>query len=83
MVLRVLLDSTYLLPTFGIGVKGLSNEDIEALRNLGHTRVKYYCLSVVWVEVLGKVLKESRKRGISLDDIIDVAIESLLSSGFL
>ncbi len=82
MVLKVLLDSTYLLPTFGVSVRGLSDEDIETLRILGRTKVRYYCLSVVWVEILGKIHREALKKGISLDGIINAAIESLLSSGF-
>lgn len=81
MVLRVLLDSTYLLPTFGIFVKGLSDEDIRIMRYLGQTRVKYYCLSVVWVELLGKIYREASRRRVRVDDIIEIAIESLISSG--
>lgn len=82
MVHRVLLDSTYLLPTFGIDVEGLSDDDIRILRELGLGRVRYYCLSVVWVEVLGKVHKEAVRRNITLGEWVNVAIESLLNSGF-
>lgn len=81
-MLKVLLDSTYLLPTFGIDVEGISNRDLEAMRKLGYSKVKYYCLSVVWVEIIGKVFKESLKRNIKLDSIIDVAVDSLMRSRF-
>jgi len=33
-IIKVLLDTTYLLPIFGIEVEGLSDEDIKKLRSL-------------------------------------------------
>lgn len=55
-VLKVLLDSTYLLPTFGIEVEGLLDEYLARLREIAMKgKVKFYCLTVVWVEIIGKV----------------------------
>jgi len=80
--LNVLLDTTYLLPTFGVTVRGLGLEDIDRLRRLAVAgRVKFYCLSVVWVELLGKVSRETEKVGRDTTDIVSLAIESLLKSG--
>ena len=82
MVHDVLLDSTYLLPSFGIEVEGLSEKDIRALREAwSKGLVCFYCLSVVWVEVVGKVCREARKSGVEISDIVDTAIKSLLESG--
>ena len=82
MVLDVLLDSTYLLPSFGIEVEGLSEEHIQALREAwSKGLVRFHCLSVVWIEVIGKVCREARKSGVEISDVVDTAISSLLDSG--
>ncbi len=83
-VLKVLLDSTYLLPSFGIEVEKLSDKDILRLRKAAvEGKVKFYCLSVVWVEVIGKICRESRRLNIDdLGEILDMALKSLLESGF-
>ncbi len=82
MVLDVLLDTTYLLPSFGIEVEGLSDEHIRALREAwSRGLVRFHCLSVVWVEVIGKICREARKSGVGVSDVMDVAIRSLIESG--
>jgi len=82
MAFDVLLDSTYLLPSFGIEVEGLYDEHIRALKEVWSKRlVRFYCLSVVWIEVIGKVCREARRIGIEVGDVINVAIRSLLESG--
>ena len=82
MVLDVLLDSTYLLPSFGIEVEELSDEHIRALREVwSRGLVCFYCLSVVWIEVIGKVCREARKSGLEISSMINIAIRSLLESG--
>jgi len=82
MVLDVLLDSTYLLPSFGIEVEGLSDEHIRVLREAwSKGLVRFYCLSVVWIEVIGKVCREARKSGLEISNVINIAIKSLLESG--
>ncbi|MBS7641482.1 MAG: hypothetical protein QXN24_01930 [Candidatus Bathyarchaeia archaeon] len=81
--LRVLLDSTYILPSFGIEVEGLSIDHIIRLRDAGvKGKVKFYCLSVVWVEVIGKLCREMEHLKEDIDDVIEVAVRSLLESGF-
>jgi len=82
MRLRILLDSTYLLPTFGVGVVGLTDEDIKTLRELAKDRVQYFCASIVWVEILGKIYKEASKRDLNVDHLLEVGVKSLISSGF-
>ena len=68
MVLRVLLDSTYILPAFGIAVKGLSREDLEKLEQLRIEKVvEYHFTSLIWIEIVPKVLKEYSNRGISVN----------------
>ena len=82
-ILKVLLDSTYLLPTFGIEVEGLLDEHLARLREIAmKSKVKFYCLTVVWVEIIGKVCKESQRLKIDLGGILDIAVRSLLTSGF-
>lgn len=85
--INVLLDSTYILPSFGIKVEGLSTDHLIRLREAGiKGKVKFHCLSAVWVEVIGKVHRERErlaKGNISnIDAIIDLAVRSLLESGF-
>ena len=82
MVLDVLLDSTYLLPSFGIEVEGLSDEHIRTLREAwSRGLVRFYCLSVVWIEVIDKVCREARKSGLEITNVANKAIRSLLESG--
>ena len=81
--LNVLLDSTYILPTFGIEVEGLSNKHLTMLRDAAlNGKVEYYCSTVIWIEVIGKVSREGIRIGINLDDILDIALKSLFKSGF-
>lgn len=81
-VLRVLLDSTYLLPSFGIEVEGLRDEHIVQLREAAvKGRAEFYCLTPVWVEVIGKVCREAQRLKPDFEGVIDVAVKSLLQSG--
>jgi len=81
--LKVLLDSTYLLPSFGIEVEGLQNEHIIQLREaVIKGKIRFYCLTVVWVEVIGKVFRENQRLKLDIEEILDVTIKSLLESGF-
>jgi len=82
MALDVLLDSTYLLPSFGIEVEGLTDAHIRALREAWlRGLVRFYCLSVAWVEVIGEVCGEARRAGVEVGDVVDAAIKSLTESG--
>ncbi|MDI9619271.1 MAG: hypothetical protein QFX33_00395 [Candidatus Nezhaarchaeota archaeon] len=81
--LKVLLDSTYILPSFGIEVEGLSADHIVRLREAGvKGEVKFYCLTVVWIEIIGKICRERERLNKNIDDIIEVSVKSLLESGF-
>ena len=81
--LKVLLDSTYLLPSFGIEVRGLSKAHIAHLRDAGvNGSVRFHCLSAVWIEVIGKICRDKERLGIRVDNAVDRAIKSLLNSGF-
>ncbi len=80
---KALLDSTYILPSFGIEVEGLSVEHTVRLREAGvKGKVKFHCLSVVWVEVIGKICREKERLREDIDNIIDISVKSLLESGF-
>ncbi|MBS7648769.1 MAG: hypothetical protein QXK89_09075 [Candidatus Bathyarchaeia archaeon] len=80
---KALLDSTYILPSFGVEVEGLSLDHIAKLREVGiKGKVEFHCLSVVWVEVIGKICREKERLREDLDDVVDVAVKSLLESGF-
>ncbi|MBS7656039.1 hypothetical protein KEJ50_06040 [Candidatus Bathyarchaeota archaeon] len=81
--IKVLLDSTYILPSFGIEVEGLSIENIAQLREAGiKGKVKFFCLSVIWIEVMGKICKEKERLRRDIENIIDIAVKSLLDSEF-
>lgn len=80
---KVLLDSTYLLPSFGIEVEGLTERHLALLREaVLNKKVRIYCLSITWVEVIGKVYREAERVGIGVNEMVEAALRSLLESGF-
>jgi len=80
---NVLLDSTYILPSFGVEVEGLSVEHLARLREAAvKGKVKFHCLSVIWVEIIGKICREKERLRKNIDNVIDIAVKSLLESGF-
>ncbi|MEM0054022.1 MAG: hypothetical protein QXL89_07530 [Nitrososphaeria archaeon] len=80
---NVLLDSTYILPSFGVEVEGLSVESLARLREAAvKGKVKFYCSPTIWVEVIGKICREKERLKRDIDNIIEMAIKSLLDSGF-
>ena len=79
---RALLDTTYLLPSFGISVRGLTRRDLADMRDAGLAgNVEYFCLSACWVELIGKVVRETSKVGLNLNSIVRRSVPSLLRSG--
>ncbi|MHC1600799.1 MAG: PIN domain-containing protein [Candidatus Nezhaarchaeales archaeon] len=81
--MKILLDTTYLLPTFGIEVKGLTSEDILKLRRLVvNGNIELYCSSVIWPELLGKVFREINKQKKSENFDITMAIRALFNPKF-
>jgi len=72
----VLVDSTYILPAFGIGVQGLNDEDLmklELLRKRGV--VEFYYSDIIWIEVIPKVRREYGKKRERLD--VKILIENV------
>lgn len=82
--LKALLDSTYLLPAFGIEVQGLTDKDLEMIREVAaQGKVQLYCLTISWIEILGKVAREAYKKGINVEKQANVAIKSLTRTRLL
>ncbi|MEM3708189.1 MAG: PIN domain-containing protein, partial [Nitrososphaerales archaeon] len=45
-------------------------------------KVKLHCLSITWVEVIGKICREKERLKRDIENVIDIAVKSLLESGF-
>ena len=60
---RVVVDSTYLLPSLGISVKSLDPEDIRLIRRL-RERVDYCYPAPLIAELVAKAAREASKRGL-------------------
>jgi len=73
----VLLDSTFLLPTFGVEVEDIRADDLKTLKD-SSKKVGLYCSYVSFVEILGKLARNSTESNF---EAIDLAIRSLLESG--
>lgn len=67
-VIAVLLDSTYLLPVFGIAVEGVSDEALLRLRRLAIEKlVRLYYSPISFMEILAKIAREAVKRETRLE----------------
>ena len=73
----VLLDSTFLLPTFGVEVEDIGADDLKTLKD-SSKKVGLYCSYFSFVEILGKLARNSTESNF---EAIDLAIRSLLESG--
>ena len=73
----ILLDSTFLLPTFGVEVEDIGADDLKTLKH-SSKKVGLYCSYVSFVEILGKLARNSTESNF---EAIDLAIRSLLESG--
>ncbi|MEB3778906.1 MAG: hypothetical protein GSR85_01545, partial [Desulfurococcales archaeon] len=61
-ILAILIDSTYLLPVFGIEVDGINSSDLLELRSLAlKKKIKIHYSPISLIEVISKVAKESKK----------------------
>ncbi|MBS7612544.1 hypothetical protein KEJ27_10180 [Candidatus Bathyarchaeota archaeon] len=60
-----MVDSTYLLPSLGISVKGLEAEDIQHISKYDG-KVKYCYPTPLLAEILAKAAKESLKRKLTV-----------------
>ena len=73
----ILLDSTFVLPTFGVEVEDIDDDDLKTLKD-SSKKVGLYCSYVSFVEILGKLARNSTESNF---EAIDLAIRSLLESG--
>lgn len=77
---RILVDSTFLLPTLGVKVAQISDSDLRELAKL-RSRASFVCLYQSLVEVLGKVARADVTSDKSTLDAIEAGLRSLLESG--
>jgi predicted nucleic acid-binding protein len=76
---RVLLDSTFLLPTLGVKVTQISETDLRDLAKI-RSKVTFYCLHQSLVEILGKVTRSwTDEKGTA--QAVEEGLRSLLESG--
>ncbi len=62
--LAILLDSTYLLPVFGVEVKEISEEVLSKIRSLAlRGLIETYYSPISLIEITSKVARETIKRG--------------------
>ena len=73
---KVLVDSTFLLPTLGVKVSQLSDSDLRELTKL-RSRTRFFCIHQSLVEVLGKVGREWAQE--SDEHIVETVEEGLRS----
>ncbi len=79
---KILIDTTYLLPIFGIEVESFDEQDILKLKMLYEKgKIEFYCLDVIWTELIAKVAKEMIKHHMINETLIDEAVKSILKSG--
>lgn len=76
---KVLLDSTFLLPTLGVKVAQILDSDMRELAKL-RSRANFFCLYQSLVEVLGKVARAARPDKSTIE-IVEAGLRSLLESG--
>ncbi len=61
----VLIDSSYILPALGIEVRGVSNKDLGELDRLYRSgKVSFHYTSVIWIEIIPKIVREYSKIGL-------------------
>lgn len=85
--MRILLDSTYLLPVFGIEVKGLAPNDYRVLRDMARRgMITLHYSPVSWVEIVGSIAKRVRiveEKRDSIEALIMTAFDSIIKSRIL
>ena len=79
MPLRAILDTSYILPAFGIKVRDLADDDLELLEELRVSgEVEFLYCDVIWVELIPKVVKEYRRRNVPLRaDLLEGVVRAL------
>ncbi len=83
-MLRVLLDTTYFLPVFGVAVKGLDPKDLDRLRQYAlQGKVEIYYTDLMWLELIPKLYREAEKKGIDLEPILRRGVHAITSADYL
>jgi predicted transcriptional regulator len=79
--IKVLVDSTFLLPSLGIGVAQISDSDLRELAKL-RSKTRFFCIHQSLAELLGKVGREwtsaSDEKAL---ETVEEGLRSLLESG--
>lgn len=70
--LRVLFDTSYLLPVFGVAVDGIGDEDLERLGGLIESgAVEPYMAEIQFVEIAGKLARLAMRLGLDYGSVLD------------
>ena len=68
---RVLLDTSYLLPVFGVAVDGIGDEDLEELGRLIEAgALEPYMVEIQLVEIAGKLARLAARPGPGREDVL-------------
>ena len=87
-MVKVLLDTSFLLPIVGIRIKDIKDKDLRILEKLSYEKkVTFYVSEIIWVEFVGIIHKLIRKTSKNnRDDIINtisIGLSSLEQSGYI
>jgi len=87
-MVKVLLDTSFLLPIVGIRIKDIKDKDLRILEKLSYEKkVTFYVSEIIWVEFVGIIHKLIRKTSKNnRDDIINtisIGLSSLKQSGYI
>ncbi|MCD6513500.1 MAG: PIN domain-containing protein [Candidatus Odinarchaeota archaeon] len=87
-MVKVLLDTSFLLPIVGIRIKDIKDKDLRILEKLSNEKkVTFYASDIIWVEFVGiihRLLRRVSKN--NRDDIINtisMGLSSLEQSGYI
>lgn len=79
--IKVLVDSTFLLPSLGIKVAQISDSDLRELAKL-RSKTQFFCIHQSLVELLGKVGRElTPTSDEETSETVEAGLRSLLESG--
>ncbi len=74
---KVVVDTTFILPFFGIDVEGINSEEVVRLKNKGF---KLLYPKLLLVELIAKISKEAHRKGLKeLPEAAKEALESLMA----
>ena len=61
---KIVVDTTFILPFFGVGVEGVDSEEVVRLKNKGFKLL--YPKLLLLVELIAKISKEARRKGLGI-----------------